>query len=199
MNLKSLFMTGVLAMAITGTVNAQSANKGKSLVVYFSLAGQQYNVGNITEGNTKILAKMIAEETGAELFELETVRAYTTTDYNTLTKEAKDEQQKKARPALKADKDISGYDTIYIGYPNWWGDMPMCVYTFIESHDWNGKTVIPFCTHEGSGLSGTESTIKKLCKGATVLKGLAVQGKVAQTNRATAKKNVQDWLQKIGK
>lgn len=199
MNLKSLFMTGVLAMAITGTVNAQGAGKGKSLVVYFSLAGDQYNVGVIKEGNTKIIAQMIAEETGSELFELETVREYTTTDYNTLIKEAKDEQNKKARPALKADKDISAYDTIYLGYPNWWGDMPMCLYTFIEAHDWNGKTVIPFCTHEGSGLAGTESKIKTACKGATVLKGLAVQGKVAQTNRTTAKKNVQDWLQKIGK
>ena len=75
----------------------------------------------------------------------------------------------------------------------------MPVYTFLEAHNWKGKTVIPFCTHEGSGLSGTESRIRSTCKGATVEKGLAVQGKVAQTNRSTAKKAVQDWLAKLGK
>ena len=80
-----------------------------------------------------------------------------------------------------------------------WGDMPIPVYTFLEAHDWKGKTVIPFCTHEGSGLSGTESRIRSTCKGATVEKGLAVQGKVAQTNRSAAKKAVQDWLAKLGK
>ena len=171
----------------------------QSLVVYFSLAGEQYNVGNIKEGNTSIIAKFIAEETGSELFELETQKPYPTDSYSRLTQIAKDEQNKKARPALKADIDISAYDTIYIGYPNWWGDMPMPVYTFLEAHDWKGKTIIPFCTHEGSGLAGTESRIRSTCKGATVEKGLAVQGKVAQTNRSAAKKAVQEWLAKFGK
>ena len=172
---------------------------GKSLVVYFSLAGEQYNVGNIKEGNTSIIAKFIAEETGSELFELETQKPYPTDSYSRLTQIAKDEQNKKARPALKTDIDITAYDTIYIGYPNWWGDMPMPLYTFLEAHDWKGKTIIPFCTHEGSGLAGTESRIRSTCKGATVEKGLAVQGKVAQTNRSAAKKAVQDWLAKLGK
>ena len=195
----------LLAMALTmGTAMAQNNTSkektmGKSLVVYFSLAGDQYNVGVITEGNTAIVAKMIAAETGADLFEIEPTRAYTTTSYNTLINEAKDEQQKKARPALKADKDISAYDTIFIGYPIWWGDMPMPVYTFLEAHDWSGKTVVPFCTHEGSGLGGTESRIRSTCKSATVAKGLAVQGKTAQTNRAAAKKAVQEWMKKIGR
>ena len=164
---------------------------GKSLVVYFSLAGDQYNVGIIKEGNTSIIAKFIAEETGSELFELETVKPYPTDSYNNLIKIAKDE--------LKADIDITAYDTIYLGYPNWWGDMPMPVYTFLEAHDWKGKTIIPFCTHEGSGLAGTESRIRSTCKGATVEKGLAVQGKVAQNNKSAAKKAVQDWLAKLGK
>ena len=201
MNLKkTLIGLGVSACLITSlfaqnkTSTSKETKMGKSLVVYFSLAGDQYNVGVIKEGNTKIIANMIAEKNGADLFELETVRAYTTTSYNTLIKEAKNEQNKKARPALKADKDISEYDTIYLGYPNWWGDMPMPLYTFLEAHDWNGKTIIPFCTHEGSGLAGTESRIRSTCKGATVEKGLAVQGNVAQTNRSAAKKAVQDWL-----
>ena len=84
---------------------------GKSLVVYFSLAGEQYNVGNIKEGNTSIIAKFIAEETGPELFELETQKPYPTDSYSRLTQIAKDEQNKKARPALKADIDITAYDS----------------------------------------------------------------------------------------
>ena len=201
---------------------------GKSLVVYFSLAGEQYKSHRLRAAqrvfcensrwnphrrvlpaklgkqpqvatNTSIIAKFIAEETGSELFELETQKPYPTDSYSRLTQIAKDEQNKKARPALKADIDITAYDTIFIGYPNWWGDMPMPVYTFLEAHDWKGKTIIPFCTHEGSGLAGTESRIRSTCKGATVEKGLAVQGKVAQTNRSAAKKAVQEWLIKLGK
>mgnify|MGYP002966561387 FL=1 len=83
---------------------------------------------------------------------------------------------------------------MYLGYPNWWGDMPMAVYTFIEKHDWKGKTVIPFCTHEGSGLSGTEEKIRQACKGATVEKGLAIKGSVAQNSRDKAKQSVDIWL-----
>ena len=206
MKLKSLFTIVMAATLLTGslfaqnkTSNSKETKMGKSLVVYFSLAGEQYNVGNIKEGNTSIIAKFIAEETGSELFELETQKPYPTDSYSRLTQIAKDEQNKKARPALKADIDITAYDTIYIGYPNWWGDMPMPLYTFLEAHDWKGKTIIPFCTHEGSGLSGTESRIRSTCKGATVEKGLAVQGKVAQTNRSAAEKAVQDLLSKLGK
>ena len=204
MNLKkTLIGLGVTACLITSLSAQNKTSKetkmGKSLVVYFSLAGDQYNVGIIKEGNTSIIAKFISEETGSELFEIETVKPYPTDSYNNLIKIAKDEQNKKARPALKADIDITAYDTIYIGYPNWWGDMPMPVYTFLEAHNWSGKTIIPFCTHEGSGLSGTESRIRSTCKGATVEKGLAVQGKIAQTNRNAAKKAVQDWLAKLGK
>lgn len=187
----------LLATAVmTGAAMAQTK---KNLVVYFSLAGEQYNVGNITEGNTSIVAKMIAAETDADLFELETVKPYSIQNHRALLNEAKDEQAKNARPALKANRDISAYDTVYIGYPIWWGDIPMCVYTFIEAHDWSGKTVVPFCTHEGSGLSGTESRIHANCKGATVEKGLAVQGKTAQTKRAAAQKAVRDWLKQIKK
>ena len=204
MNLKKTLIGLGIAACLAGSLSAQNKTSketkmGKSLVVYFSLAGDQYNVGIINEGNTSIIAKFIAEEIGSELFELQTIKPYPTDSYNNLIKIAKDEQNKKARPALKADIDITAYDTIYIGYPNWWGDMPMPLYTFLEAHDWKGKTIIPFCTHEGSGLSGTESRIRSTCKGATVEKGLAVQGKVAQTNRSAAKKAVQDWLAKLGK
>ena len=155
MNLKKTLIGLGIAACLAGSRSAQNKTSketkmGKSLVVYFSLAGDQYNVGIIKEGNTSIIAKFIAEEIGSELFELQTVKPYPTDSYNNLIKIAKDEQNKKARPALKADIDITAYDTIFIGYPNWWGDMPMPVYTFLEAHDWSGKTIIPFCTHVGS-------------------------------------------------
>ena len=199
MNLKKTLIGLVIAACLAGSLFAQNKTSketkmGKSLVVYFSLAGEQYNVGNIKEGNTSIIAKFIAEETGSELFELETQKPYPTDSYSRLTQIAKDEQNEKARPALKADIDITAYDTIYIGYPNWWGDMPMPVYTFLEAHDWSGKTIIPFCTHEGSGLSGTDSNIKKLYKNVTMKKALVMTGRTAQNNRKEAEKQVDEWL-----
>ena len=152
MKMKTFFAAAFAALMAVGAASAQT--KLKSLVLYFSLAGEQYAVLNIKEGNT----------------------------------------------ALKADvPNFDSYDTIYIGYPIWWGDLPMCIYTFMESHQWNGKTVIPFCTHEGSSLAGTESSIRSTCKGARLLKGLAVRGSTAQNNRTAARKSVQDWLKQIGK
>ena len=122
------------ALFATGGLMAQdSSTKSKSLVVYFSLAGEQYAVGNISEGNTSIVAKMIAQETGADLFEFETVKQYTTNNHSKLINEAKTEQTNKARPALKKVPDISAYDTIYIGYPNWWATC-LCASTPSSNH-----------------------------------------------------------------
>ena len=117
--------------------------------------------------------------------------------YDATVEIAKKEKAQKARPAIKGDVNVEDYDVIFLGYPNWWGDMPMCVYTFIEKHDWNGKTVVPFCTHEGSGLSSTESYIANACKGATVAKSLAVRGETAQNKRDQARKTVNSWLEKL--
>ena len=91
---------------------------------------------------------------------------------------------------------ISDYDTIYIGYPIWWGDLPMVCYTFLEKHDLSGKTIVPFCTHEGSGLSGTDGNIKKLYKNVTMKKALVMTGRTAQNNRSEAEKQVDEWLKK---
>ena len=176
---------------------AQAAENSKILVAVFSRADENYSVGVIEKGNTMILAEMIAEQTGAALFEIRTMKPYPK-NYNECTDVAKKEQTAKARPALAEDKDISGYDTVFLGYPNWWGDMPMAVYTFIEAHDWNGKTVIPFCTHEGSGLSGTESTLRRVLNGAKVQKGLAVRGSTAQNSRDAAHKSIASWLKGLG-
>lgn len=171
----------------------ESMKKGKTLVVYFSKAGENYAVGNIKKGNTRIIAEMIAEETDGTLFQIEPVKDYPK-DYTKCTEVAQQELDSNARPAVKGDIDVENFDVVYIGYPIWWNDMPMPVYTFIEKHSWQGKTVIPFCTHEGSGLGSTESSLKKACEGATVLKGLAVRGTIAQNSQEQARKAVENWL-----
>lgn len=173
---------------------------GKKLVVFFSHTGENYNVGNIKKGNTHIIADMIADATGADRFEIVPEKEYPKDSYDECIQIAKHEKQINARPAVKGDINVEDYDMIFLGYPNWWGESPMCVYTFIEKHDWTGKTVIPFITHEGSGMGGTDRKIATACKGADVLvgKGLAVQGKVAQENQTSAQKSVNNWLERLG-
>ena len=180
--------------------NTEMNTDGKKLVVFFSHTGENYNVGNIEKGNTHIIADMIADATGADLFEIVPVKGYPEDDYNECIDIAKKELQSDARPAVKGDVKVEDYDVVFLGYPNWWGNPPMCVYTFIEKHDWNGKTVIPFITHEGSGMGGTDRKIASACEGANTLtgKGLAIQGKVAQENQPSAQKSVNSWLQGLG-
>lgn len=170
--------------------------KNKSLVAFFSRAGENYSVGYIEKGNTQIVAETIASETGADLFHIEPLKPYPT-DYARCIEAAKLEKQTNARPAIKEDISVENYDTIFLGYPNWWGEMPMAVYTFIEKHNWHGKTVIPFCTHEGSGLSDTESHIRSACKGGKILQGLAIRGTTAQHDSETTRKAVIAWLKKL--
>lgn len=175
------------------TSNAGNMESRKTLVVFFSRTGENYAVGYIKKGNTHIIAEMIAEETDGTLFQVEPLKAYPA-NYTKCTEVAKQEMESKARPAIKGDVAVEDYDVIYIGYPTWWGDMPMPVYTFIEKHNWQGKTVVPFCTHEGSGLSDTENKLKKACEGATILKGLAILGTKAQKSQEQARKTVINWL-----
>lgn len=175
------------------TSNAGNMESRKTLVVFFSRTGENYAVGYIKKGNTHIIAEMIAEETDGTLFQVEPLKAYPA-NYTKCTEVAKQEMESKARPAIKGDVAVEDYDVIYIGYPTWWGDMPMPVYTFIEKHNWQGKTVVPFCTHEGSGLSDTENKLQKACEGATILKGLAILGTTAQKSQEQARKTVINWL-----
>lgn len=173
-------------------------NESKILIAYFSRAGENYNVGYIKKGNTEIIAEMIADETGGDLFHIQTATPYPE-DYDECTKVAKQEQNENARPKLLGDiNKLDDYDVIFLGYPNWWGDMPMAVYTFLEGHDFGGKTIIPFCTHEGSGLSNTKSSIESTCSGATVLDGLSIRGSVAQNSQDEAKTAVVKWLKESG-
>lgn len=163
------------------------------LVVFYSRADENYFGGryrNVEVGNTEKVARMIAEATSAVLFKIEQKVPYAA-DYQTCIRQAKADQQVKARPALKALLDnLDDYDEIYLGYPNYWGDMPMAVYTFLEAFDWTGKTIYPFCTHEGSGLSGTERNIARTCKGARVVNGLAICG--SDVDESAEK--VRSWL-----
>lgn len=195
----AILLVGLLPITSCAQTNQrkeQNMKEKKILVAFFSRAGENYAVGHIEKGNTHIIAEMIASETDGDLFHIEPLTPYPD-DYTECTEVAKQELNVKARPAIKGDIKVEDYDIIFIGYPNWWGDMPMPVYTFIEKHSWQGKTVIPFCTHEGSGLSGTENKLKAACKGATVLKGLAVRGATAQNAQAQAKESVNNWLGKL--
>lgn len=167
---------------------------GNILVAYFSRAGENYNVGVVEKGNTEIVAEMIAQETGADLFKIQTVEGYPES-YEECTDVAKKEKEENARPELSvAIDDLSEYDVIYLGYPIWWGDMPMAVYTFLESYDFSGKTIVPFCTHAGSGLAGTVESIKGICAGASVSDGLAITGETAQNDPEAARDAVRGFL-----
>ncbi len=169
----------------------------KVLVAFFSRADENYEVGYIEKGNTQIVGEMIAGLMQGELFHIETVTPYAK-DYDTCVDQAKKEKNSNVRPEIKGDIQVEDYDVIFLGYPNWWGDMPMAVYTFIEKHNWQGKVVIPFCTHEGSGLSGTPKKIEMACQGAIVKNGLAMRGTIAQNAQAEAQKKVQTWLNGLG-
>lgn len=140
---------------------------------------------------------MIAEQVGADMFEISTVTPYPD-DYDECTEVAKQEQEENARPELAASvKNIGNYDIIFLGYPIWWSDMPMVVYTFLENYDFSGKTIIPFCTHEGSGISSTESSIAEVCPDTEVLEGLEIRGSIAQNSQDEAKETVAGWLEEI--
>lgn len=168
----------------------------KVLVAFFSRANENYAVGHIETGNTQIVAEMIAAATGGRLFHIEPAVPYPA-NYEACTETARRELNSNARPAIKGDVPAETYDIIFLGYPNWWGDMPMPVYTFIEKHSWQRKTVVPFCTHEGSGLGATAGRVQRACRGATVLPGLAVRGATAQNARDDARRAVTKWLKSL--
>lgn len=150
-----------------------------TLIAYYSRKGENYWAGNIkvlAKGNTERVAEFAAEATGGDLFEIRTVRDYSES-YMECIEEAKEELQTDARPELvEYPESLDDYDTIFVGYPNWWGTCPMCVFAFLEHFDLTGKRIIPFCTNEGSGMGESERGLKNVCKGATVEKGLSVIG-----------------------
>ncbi|MBQ6186129.1 MAG: flavodoxin [Bacteroidales bacterium] len=183
--MKRIILTAILALAAL-TASAQT------LVVYYSKPGETYTqdgVINLIKGNTQEVAERIQKFAKADIFRVETVKNYPD-EYLKLIDVAKEELNSKARPAIKGDIDISKYDTIYIGWPCWWGTLPMCMFTFIEKHDWSGKTVIPFTTHEGSGFGSGLRDLRAAVKGATVAKGLSLRGTAARSSDAQIEKFV---------
>ena len=194
-----------------GTAEAESSEAGAQsslLVAYFSYAEnaalpddvdasasasiQPWN-GALT-GNTGVVADMIAQATGADLFSIRTVEQYPDT-YDATLDQGQQEQSDGARPELATHlENLDSYDTIFLGFPNWWGDMPMAVYTFLDEVDLSGKTVIPFVTSGGSGFSNTISTIQQMEPQATVQEGLSISGSSA----TGAQQQVESWLSELG-
>jgi flavodoxin len=168
----------------------------KRLIAYYSRAGNNYANGkivNLPVGNTEVASKIIQKLTGSDIFRIDTVKAYPE-GYQETTEVAQQELRRNARPEIIGHVDnMADYRVIYLGYPNWWGTMPMAVFTFLEAHDFAGKTIIPFCTHEGSGMGRSERDINKLCSQARVLKGLAIRGGSVQRT----KNDIADWLTQV--
>lgn len=169
----------------------------RTLIVYYSRRGENYVGGvikKLQQGNTEGVAGKIAALTGADSFRIETTKAYPT-GYTEMTEVAMQELQSRERPALTGQvENMEQYDTIILGYPNWWGTMPMCVFTFLEAYDLTGKKILPFCTHEGSGLGHSIDDIRKVCPGTEVKDGLAIRGSAA----ASSDRLIKEWLKQNG-
>lgn len=169
------------------------------LVFYFSRTGEQYTVGVIEKGNTSIVADMIAETVDADLFEVIPVDDHYPMTYNALTDIARQEQNTNARPEYAGTlPDLTQYDTIFIGAPVWWGDWPMIMYTLFENNDFSGKRLVPFSTHEGSGLSGFDRKLAAACPNSEILTGLAVRGNDCQNKQDPVRQSVEAWLAGLG-
>ena len=188
--------------------NGGSGQNSNILVAYFSRVGNtewEDSVDAVTSaslnvengnfvGNAEYLARMAAEITGGDLFLIRTEENYPS-DYRETTNVASAEQSDNARPALASHVDnMDQYDTVVLIYPNWWGTLPMPLYTFLEEYDFAGKTILPLCTHEGSRMGSSESAIAGLCPGAILLDGLAVRGSAA----SSAQSDVETWISNSG-
>ena len=168
----------------------------KGLIAYYSREGENYVSGSIIDlpvGNTEIAVGMISELTAMDAFKIEQKDKYSP-DYTICTEQARHDLHTNARPALaRLPRDIDAYDMIILAYPNYWGTMPMAVYTFLEAFDFRGKTILPLCTHEGSGLGHSEADLKRLCPTATVRAGLALKGGSVKS----ARPQIENWLRQF--
>ncbi len=166
-----------------------------NLILYYSRKGQNYWNGSIKDlkkGNTEIVAEFVQKAVGGDLFEVETVKPYSE-DYYVCIDEAKKELRANARPEIKSyPENLDAYDVIFVGFPSWWGTMPMAMFTLLEKYDFTGKKIVPFCTNEGSGMGQSERDLKRICNGAEVVRGLSVHGAEA----AQSEKQVAEWAKR---
>ena len=173
----------VAAPNVSSQVTKTGEKPGKILIAYYSRTG-----------NTRSVAQEIQKNVGGDLFEIKTTNTYPE-EYQATTEQAKTEKNNNFRPELAAKvPNIDSYDVIFVGYPIWWGTMPMGVFSFLEQHNLAGKTVIPFCTHGGSGLGDNVSDIKKSLPQANVLPGFALRGSEAGKSQT----EIANWLKSIG-
>lgn len=221
--MKKIFLiTGVTMLAVAATLGVPNTGKaadadnstkqttrsvqtgGKVLVAYFSVpetdgvdassGASRLVTGGKLQGNTEYVATVISEATGGDLFEIKTVHTYPGS-HKELIDAAKKESNDNARPRLATHiKNLKEYDVIFIGFPNWWYDMPKPLYTFFDEYDFSGKTVVPFCTHGGSRFSSAVKTIREMEKNATVFDGYAI----ARARVAESKEGILKWLERIG-
>lgn len=165
----------------------------KKLVAFYSRADENYvngEIKNLQVGNTEVAAGIIQKLTAADMFKIEQEHPYSK-DYNECIEQARSDQNQNARPALKNyPESMEKYSVIYLGFPNYWSTMPMAVFTFLEHFDFSGKTIKPFCTHEGSGMGKSISDIQKVCPDAIVEKGLAIRGGSA----FQAQLEIKNWI-----
>lgn len=168
----------------------------RCLIAFYSRVGQNYHNGQIVDlkhGNTAVVANLIQQGIGGDLFRIDTVKPYPQ-DYHQTTKLAQDELRSRARPQIVGKvADLGAYDLIFLGFPNWWGTAPMPVFSFLDGYDFSGKTIIPFCTHEGSGLGHSERDIAQSCPTAKVFGGIAIQG----SSVGSASVKVSAWLKSL--
>ena len=195
--LKSIILA-VSALLVGASCNGQTTknqnNMSKSIVIFFSHAGDNYSVGNVKVGNTKIVADYISEIAGAEQFEIVTHK-YDGMAYTPLTRLAQEEANKGELPPYEGSApDLSQYDTVFIGGPVWWGTYPQVMFTLFKDINLDGKTVYPFTTHEGSGLASCVSDVKKAFPKSNVQKGFSIYGHEVRTEKA----KVEKWLKSIG-
>lgn len=177
----------------------------KMLVTYFtfperdgmdaSTGASRIVVSDKMYGTTEYVAKVIVEETGADLFQIKTTHTYPNSSHKELIDYAKKEADSKTYPKMASKiSNFADYDVVFVGYPNWWYDMPMVIYTLFNEYDFSGKTIVPFCTHGGSGFSQSVQTIEKLEKGAKVISIPAISNRSAAASRG----GLQKWLQEKG-
>ena len=184
----------LVGISCNGQITKNQNNMDKSIVIFFSHAGDNYSVGNIEVGNTKIVADYISKITGAEQFEIVTHK-YDGMAYTPLTRLAQEEANKGELPPYEgAAPDLSQYNTVFIGGPVWWGTYPQVMFTLFKDINLDGKTIYPFTTHEGSGMANCASDVKKTFPKANVQKGFSIYGHEVRTEKA----KVEKWLKSVG-